>query len=218
MIGHSTTCPFIPINIVVPGKLSHCPFKRVLFKMKLVLPRVAVILAVLVLSTQAQIGDYVLNAYNSAMAMKEIFEYNVDNFRGSLTIEAQDFGDYFTERVTREMERTTTEAQGAALSICAENAATSSRNSINRFDATLVPLQNAAMRLHLSVWEELIATNINADLDTFYYRHNQRMDASYDHLNNVLLETIVSDLIDLWLDFFDFSMALSDCIEAIFEN
>lgn len=186
--------------------------------MKSVLPRLTLILAVLVLSSQAQIGDYVLNAYNSAMAMKEIFEYNVEYFRETLTIEARDFGYYFTDQVARGLERVTTEAQGAALSVCAANAATSSRDSIHRFDATLIPLQNAAMGLHLSVWEELTATNINADLDTFYYRHNQRMDASYDHLNSVLLDHIYTANIVLWLDYFDISMDLGDCVEAIFEN
>lgn len=181
--------------------------------MKSVFLTVAVILATLTL-VQGQIGNYLLTAYDSALGMKHVHELSVENYRNSLAIESQDFGNYFTARLADVLETATTEAQGTALSNCAANAATSSRNSINRFDATLIPLQDAAMRLHLSIWEELIATNLKADLDLFYYQHNLRLEERYDHLNNVLVDRIRSYLTDLELSYFEISTDLNICIAS----
>lgn len=169
-------------------------------------------------TSQGQIDNYLLTAYDSAMGMKHVHDLSVKQFRSSLTIEAQDFGFYFTSRVAAALETATSEAQGAALTSCAETAATSSRNSVNRFDATLIPLQTAAMSLHSSVYEELIVTNINADLDIFYYQHNQRLEERYDHLNNVLLDRIYSSLTALESDYFEFSTDLNNCIATAMVN
>lgn len=180
------------------------------------LPLILVVLGTFLGSTNGQIGNYVLTAYQSAMAMREIFEYNVENFREYLNSEAQDLGTYLNNRMIIALETpATTQQQGAALQSCARLAAAESRATINGFDSHLVELQDASMRLHLTVYEQLSETNLKAiDLDEFYALHSKRMDDHYDHLNAYHLERIYYQLVDLWLAYFVIASEMDDCIDA----
>lgn len=164
----------------------------------------------------SEIGNYVLKAYESALATQEIFEFNVETYRRHLTSEAKDFGFYLTDQMIIAMKTPpTTEEQGEELEFCARRAAGGSREAINAFDYHLVELQDASINLHLTVYAQLSETNLkDIHPDEFYDRHNKRMEDQIYNLYNRHLDRIYYQIVELWLAYFVIANELDDCIEA----
>lgn len=170
------------------------------------------------LVVQAQSGNYLLDAYESAMEMKRSYDDEAEFFRLRLTWQADDYGYYFTVRMRTALQRATTEAEGAALQICAANSASSCRDLMNRFDYTLRDLEGASNRLHLTVFEQIIETNLKQDLERFIYNHNYQMEEADYLLNDVLILELADRWIEMWFAYFDIAEALDECISNAFDE
>lgn len=179
---------------------------------------IGVVLILCVVMSQAQIGNYLLEAYNSAMEVKATYEEEVAFFRERLTWQADDFGYYFTSRIRNALNENTTPAQGAALQQCAATAAVQSQESINRFKESLLSLQEDANKLQSSVYEQLMETNIKEeDLELFYYYHNYRLDAARDRLFEVHINDLGNRWMEMWFEYFTISEAMDECIAVALE-
>lgn len=164
------------------------------------------------LVVQAQTGNYLLDAYETALEMKRSYDEEAEFFRVRLTYQADDYGYYFTVRMRTALERATTEEEGAALQICAATATSSCRVLMDRFDYALRDLEQASNRLHQTVFEQLIETNIKRDLDQFIYNHNYQME-EYDFLlNEVLVLELGERWFEMWWGYFDIAESLDECI------
>lgn len=177
-----------------------------------------ILLAASSITVNAQATNYISAAYDSAVEMHNMYEQYVEFFRKSLNVEAADFGLYFTDAMADAIARAdpTSVTHGAALQSCAGVAARRSRTSIELFDEAVVSLQAESTRIHLTVVQQLLNTNVKEnDLELFYYYHSHRMTALQDRLQDELLPRMYDDLSVLWADYFIILGDMEDCIEAV---
>lgn len=159
-------------------------------------------------------SNYLVDALNSAMELKGIYDYETESFRARLTYQADDFGYYFTRSMRYAQPRATTQGQGAALQVCASVAASQSQESIRQFDEALRHIQQDSNQLQLSVYEQLQQTNIKAeDLELFYYYHSHRMEEARNRLYEVHFVTLGNSWARMWFDHFDIAEELDECLE-----
>lgn len=160
-------------------------------------------------------ANYLLDAFESSMALQQSYEEETEYFRQRLGWQADDYAYYFTNSVRYALETATTEAQGAALQACAGEAAAKSLEAISAFDDSLQSVQNEANDLHFSVFRQLMETNIKAeDLELFYYYHSYRVAAAFDRLWDVHVVVLGDHWANMWFDYFDISEELYTCIES----
>lgn len=189
--------------------------------MKSIISSLCLLLAAFLLlsagGVDAQTNNYVLVAYDSALDLHRTFEQYVEDFRKSLNVEASDFGLYFTDAMANAIARADSFNHGAALQSCAGVAAQQSREAISRFDEPLIRLQDESVRIHLTVYQELIDTNIKeSDLELFYYYHSYKIADLYANLYDELLEVLYTDLYALWAEYFVILGDMENCIAAVF--
>lgn len=172
------------------------------------------LLLLLAVSSNGQTTNYLMNAYDSAMDLHHTFEMYVENYQKSLAVEISDFGLYFTDAMTAAIARASTAAQGSALQSCAATATEKTHTAIDLFLAPLENLQEVSTRLHQSVWQQLIETNLKEeDVELFYYYHNYRVQDAYNNLYDVLLEDLYNELYSLWAKYFTILAEMEDCID-----
>lgn len=160
-------------------------------------------------------ANYLLHSFDSAIFWRDYYHDEANSFRTRLTSEADDFGYYFTRRMRYAIAQATTEQQGAALQICAANCADACNASITRFDDTLRVTQTEGDNVHMTVYHQLMETNIKAeDLELFYYYHSHRMLAARERYYDYLLLEMADRWAEMWWAYFVIGDALDACIDA----
>lgn len=148
---------------------------------------------------RAQSNNYLLRAYDSALEMKALYDDEIEYWREFLTGEAGDVGYYFTDIVTRALDRFPNEVQGAGITRCTNTTATYSRANINSMADELLATEVAAVILQNSVTLLLTEMNIKEyDLELFYYYHSLKMQEAYEKL----IYEYVERMSDAWLHLF----------------
>lgn len=134
-------------------------------------------------AVRGQANNYLLFAYNAAVAMKAEYLAEIEYWSEALTVEADDMGYYYTNLVAEGLERATTEAQGAAISRCANQTVYYCELNINYLSNEIRAAGDAAVELHNSVNLQLREMNIKEyDLELFYYYHSYKMQEAYEAL------------------------------------
>lgn len=132
---------------------------------------------------QGQTYNYILRSYESALGIKAYYDEEIWYSREWLNIEAEDIGYFFTDVVADALERSPNEAQGAAITICANTTATISHWNIEYVADELRAVERVSIDLHNSVYSLLRDMNIKEyDLELFYYNHEIRMQEAYQAL------------------------------------
>ena len=160
-------------------------------------------------------GNYLLDSYEAAVQMKQLYENDIEYWREWLTIEAQDMDFFFIELVFIGINRATAPEHGYGIAKCTAEAAETSRNNIIYMDEVMIEVQDIANTLHLTVFDLLSTTNIKEqDLELFYYYHSYVMEETEWNLWFLYYE-----MYDAWLavlmDFFDVRDRLFLCIDAV---
>lgn len=179
---------------------------------------ILVTLCFLVIFTEySSAQNYLTAAYENALFLHNTYESKSLDLRKSLDVTASDFGYYYTEALASAIERSTSVAHGAGLQSCAAVAARSAQQAINGFDDHLQELQDESMRLHISVIQQLMESNIKTEeFNIFYYNHSTRMNALYKNLTEVKVPEIYEYLYELWAEYFVILGHLETCIDLVF--
>lgn len=134
-------------------------------------------------AVRGQANNYLLSAYESSLAMKAEYVEEIEYWSQWLTIEADDMGYYFTDLVADGLQLATTEAQGAAISRCANQTVHYCELNINYMSEEIRKSAIAAVNLQNSVFLQLREMNIKQyDLELFYYFHDYRIQEAYEAL------------------------------------
>lgn len=181
-------------------------------KMKSLLCGLVLVLAVATASVKAQTGNYILQSYNAAVVIKDLYEVQLNHYREVLTGEAWDMGRVFTDQMADWIAAAQTDAQGAALRTCANQATVQCEEYIDLFNDRLQELQHDTDAIHLSVYSQLTEWNIKSEeYSLFYYYHTQRMDERLEYLSEhhvPRLQEAYNMIYDRWFDVYYF---LRDC-------
>lgn len=149
-------------------------------------------------SIQCQYTDILTQAMDAAMAHKSNFDSNAVYYRDYVNYETETLARNLVELVAQAMERTTTEAQGAAVQSCAVAASYYATGAEGTVLTKLEVIQNAALGYYKIILNELATLNVfTNDLEVFYNEFNKALDESYTHLNDVLLQDVLNGLFDL---------------------
>lgn len=174
-----------------------------------------IIVFVLCFSSLLVEGNYLMQSLDSAMWWEEYYFDEANFFRARLTWEADDYGYYFTTRMRNAIAAATTAQQGAALQLCAASAADQCLNLIHRFDDALRNTQADGNRLHATVYQQLMETNVKVtDLELFYYYHNYRMEEARERYYEHHLIEMGNRWADMWFGYLTIAEALDACIAA----
>lgn len=150
------------------------------------------------------------------MAMKSNFDSSSDYYRDYVNYEVEALSKNLINQVADAKVRASTEAHGAAVQNCALIASYYERGAIEPVQHALEVLNDAGLIYYRVIWEEL--ANMNAfkeGFDIFYYKFNLRLQESYDHLNDVLLENVLQGLYDLMDSARLVTNTLENCLNAI---
>lgn len=164
---------------------------------------------------EAQRSNYILLAYEAAMETVAEYDFERDFFRALLTWESNNVGSIFVTILSDGIDHIQTEAQGDEMRLCAERTATASQNYLNRMDDLLRKLESDMTNLHLTVFQQLIDTNIKAEsVELFYYYHGLRLEEALSELDeqSVVLHDAYTDI---YFSFFDEFYALEACINNV---
>lgn len=143
--------------------------------------------------------NYLVAAYNYAIAVKTNFDDAYEYYGDYLSQEIERIGTKITERLAVALEAENMSAeQGRAMSTCADSAAFS-------FQALLVPvhrefllLKSEGTQLNQAVNEKLREINIFlTPFDELYYKFTDEMMYVYLHLNEELLPNLLKVVVDL---------------------
>ena len=159
-------------------------------------------------------GNYLMASYDAAVEMKKEADYDIEEWRWWLTIEARDIDQYFIEIVFEGIANATTAGQGAVIARCTAAAAERGHHNVIYMDEVIMEAQESSNDLHWTVFDLLRTTNIKEqDLELFYYYHSYVMAEAYD-----LLYWHYYQMFDAWLevlwDFFDNQYDLYECIDG----
>lgn len=167
-------------------------------------------------SIHGQAFNYLIQAHEAAMAMKSNFDYNAAYYREYVNYETESLSYNLNELVAQALERSTTEAQGAAIRDCAVIASYYATGIANPVLDDLYVIQDAALIYYRIILEELTSMNVFAtDLEIFYYQFNLRLNESYLRLNDVLLANVLNALFDLLDGSRVVFNTLDNCLNAI---
>lgn len=160
-------------------------------------------------------SNYLELAYDSALAMRERYYQVVDYYHNQLTEIINEMGRYYLDHMEDSLEQATTQQQGEALRLCARQASIHAQDSILGVHNAIFATETAATQLHLSIYKQLMETNIKeSTLDTIYYHHSYRMEEAYQVLTEELHYQVTAKANYLYYDFYAITEELDDCVAA----
>lgn len=166
-------------------------------------------------AVKAQTGNYILQSYNSAVVIKELYEVQLNYYRVVLTEEAWDMGRVFTDQMADWIAEAQTAAQGTALRTCASQATVQCEEYIDLFGDRLEELQHETDEIHLSVYEQMMDMNIKSEeYSLFYYYHTQRLDAKLERLSQYHIPRLQEAYNLIYNRWFEVYYFLRDCSAA----
>lgn len=157
-------------------------------------------------------------AYDSAMAVKTGYEYDIEYFRNILTWEASDMS-FFTEMIADASALIETEFQGEGLRWCAEHIAYNCERNINSMDKLIRAMERDSVRLHSTVYRQLKHFNVlsEEDMKSFDYQHDRIIAnalAKQDHHYYGLRDKWV----EIYFAYFQLYYQLDECINSVLER
>lgn len=177
---------------------------------------VSAVLLICLGSIQCQNTNYLTTALDAAMAMKANFDSNAAYYRVYVNYETEALARNLIELVAQAMERSSTEAQGAAITSCAHAASYYATGAEGTVLTKLEVIQDAALVYYRIILDELAKMNVfTNDFEIFYYQFNLRLNESYDHLNDVLLQDVINGLLELIDGSRVIFNTLDNCLNAI---
>lgn len=143
-------------------------------------------------------ANYLLQAFDAAMAMKANFDYNTVYYREYVNYELIDISTHLMDLVSDALHRSSTDAHGAGVQNCAGIYSSLAQGLAKPALDSLTVIEDAALVYYRIMLEELNKNNVfTKDFDTFYYEFNLRLNESYEHLNDVLLQNVLDALFDM---------------------
>lgn len=177
---------------------------------------VLILAGILAVHAKSPSNKFLIQALEAALAMKANFDYNAAHYRDYVNYETESVSRNLNELVAQALERSSTAAHGSGIRNCAATAADLGTAATRRVLEDLEILQDAALIYYPIILHELIQMNIfNTDLDHFYHQFHERLNESYNRLNDVLLQNVLNSLNDLIASSTLVFNQLDSCLNAV---
>lgn len=160
--------------------------------------------------------NILIQALDSAMAMKSNFDSNAAFYRTYVNYEKESLSWKLAEAVAQAQERATTAAQGAIIQNCAVTSSYYATGLATPVLDHLYTIEDAALIYYRIVLDELTRLNVfNKDFEIFYSQFTERLNESYRRLNDELLQNVLDALFDLMDGSTVVYNTLQRCLEAV---
>lgn len=142
--------------------------------------------------------NYLLAAYNYALAIKENFEYATEYYRDYLTQEVQAISDRLINRLALATESIANEELGQALTTCTRSAAIAIQSQLISVHREFEVLHAEEVTLHQVVNSNMRDVNILiTELDGLYYEFSDHLFEIYLRMNDELIPALSTEIIAL---------------------
>lgn len=160
--------------------------------------------------------NYLMAAYNYALAIKENFEYATEYYRDYLTQEVQGISDRLTDRLALALPAATNEELGQALSSCTRTAAIMVQSQLLYVHREFENFHAVDVTLHQVVNFNMKDVNLlTTELDILYYEFSDHLFEIYLRMNDELIPALTTEIIAL-LDIADEAyQTLDQCLNQI---
>lgn len=142
--------------------------------------------------------NYLLAAYNYALAIKENFEYASEYYRDYLNDEVEKISVRLTDRLAIALTAATTTELGQALTSCTRTAAINIQSQLISIHREFERLLEEEADLHQVVNRNMKDVNIlTTELDGLYYEFSDHLFVIYLRMNDELLPALSAEIIAL---------------------
>lgn len=179
------------------------------------------LLAIFLLTPAATEGEYnyLISAYNYAVAIRHNFDDATDYYLDYLSQELKKISDKITERLAVALDELTVEsdpALGRGVSTCADSAAFTIQKQQSQVHNELLVLGQEGNKLHQAINEKMMETNMMLlPMEDFYYRFTDRMFITYMKLNDDILPKLMYEIVKLVEDGDEIYKTLDNCLKSI---
>lgn len=164
--------------------------------------------------TAAQ-SNYLTDFHDSAIFWVNYLQEDVDYYREWLSEEVEYLSYYIMERAAVRLETASNPAAGAVIQDCVGSSINYTNQLMINVDIPLRELQKGVNQLHEIVLEEILDRNLmTVDFYDFSDEFYEKLYATVDYIDYVLLYNVFYYLVDIIFAYFDISDFLDNCLEA----